>query len=648
MDAIARSIVFLCDEKKLKIPFFQRPYVWKYENVKLLLNDLFYYKGKHFIGSVLIKKSNKNPEPLIIDGQQRLTTLSILIKVLYEKLSENQNGFNYSINDTALHALFVRENMNEYSYKLINSYLNIQQFQEVIGKVEEADTSLGKIPFITSSIRDVVLQEIAQETSLTDDEIKERYNSSENLIRECYKYFTRQIMNKDINEVMALWEQLFNKDNPILVLITIDDTEQEQEIFDTINSSGMHLSSTDIIKNHLYEKMKSFNISEQEVYDYYLATWQKTFEDDPDTNKFWTSERNIGRNMRDNLELLFQAIGIIKKIYEVRGDTLSDLAKKYKEYINDELTDINKIKAFINEIMDYARIYKDEIPQFSNDHYYVFDNVQERVSCVMEKTNNTTFTPFILYLYKKYEKKPKVLNDRLSLIDRVLMHYVISGKNTGNFNKFCNDLIVNENKGEKSFNKYIILNKIDAITEEEIIKGLRKQSNNAYAKLILFWIELYRKGNKNFSDANYTGVLFTNELELEHIMPRGWNAKNSEWKSVPFVNEKGIIIQDEKEGKENRDCFVYSLGNMTILARKLNNPLKNKSFYKKINGDNTKAKKTEVPSIREGSSFSITTEIVPAKKEKETSNAYIWNEKRIFERERAFAKEVLKIWPLLK
>ena len=131
MKADAKSIVFLCDEKKLKIPFFQRPYVWKYENVINLLNDLFRCEGKHFIGSVLIKKSNKNPEALIIDGQQRLTTLSILIKVLHEVLSVN--GFNYESNETALKSLFVCENMNDYTIKITNSYLNISQFQEVIG-----------------------------------------------------------------------------------------------------------------------------------------------------------------------------------------------------------------------------------------------------------------------------------------------------------------------------------------------------------------------------------------------------------------------------------------------------------------------------------------------------------------------------------
>ena len=348
-----------------------------------------------------------------------------------------------------------------------------------------------------------------------------------------------------------------------------------------------------------------------------------------------------------NHNLLFQSIVIIKNIYIVRGDTLSELAKQYKEFITTKINNIDEFKSFVQEIMDYARIYKDEIPHFSNDHYYTFDNIQERVSCVMEKTNNTTFTPFILYLYKKYENNHDVLNERLALIDRILMHYVISGKSTGNFNKYCNDLIQNENKGEKEFRKY--LNKtIDEITEEDIFKGLRNQSNNAYAKLILFWIELFRKGKKNFYDANYTGVLFTNELELEHILPKGWNAKNSEWKTVSFVDENGNIIIDEKEGKDNRDKYVYSLGNMTILARKLNNPLKNKSFYKKINGDNSKVKRTEAPSIREGSSFSITMEIVPNEKKKESSPEYIWNEQRIYIREKAFAKEVLKIWPLLK
>lgn len=74
----------------LKIPFFQREYVWSEKNWESLRDDLLSSDSDHFLGSVILK-----PEPClgsavaewnVIDGQQRLTTLSVLLKVCVDKI----------------------------------------------------------------------------------------------------------------------------------------------------------------------------------------------------------------------------------------------------------------------------------------------------------------------------------------------------------------------------------------------------------------------------------------------------------------------------------------------------------------------------------------------------------------------------------
>ena len=55
MKVETKSLSFLRSETKLEIPFFQRPYDWKYENVKLLLRDLIRTNGNHFLGAILLK-----------------------------------------------------------------------------------------------------------------------------------------------------------------------------------------------------------------------------------------------------------------------------------------------------------------------------------------------------------------------------------------------------------------------------------------------------------------------------------------------------------------------------------------------------------------------------------------------------------------
>lgn len=85
----------------LEVPFFQRSYVWKKDNWEELLNDLFNMEITHFLGSIILKEQDNNScklkKYLIVDGQQRLTTLSILAKALYDCMENEQDNIFDSI-----------------------------------------------------------------------------------------------------------------------------------------------------------------------------------------------------------------------------------------------------------------------------------------------------------------------------------------------------------------------------------------------------------------------------------------------------------------------------------------------------------------------------------------------------------------------
>jgi len=88
MEAKAKSFTFLSNEGMVCVPFFQRGYVWEKDNWEDLLTDLLNSTKSHFLGSLILKQQRKptgeSNEVVIIDGQQRLTTLSILVKALYD------------------------------------------------------------------------------------------------------------------------------------------------------------------------------------------------------------------------------------------------------------------------------------------------------------------------------------------------------------------------------------------------------------------------------------------------------------------------------------------------------------------------------------------------------------------------------------
>ena len=94
MRADAESFTFLANAGSVEVPFFQRGYVWGKDNWEDLLAGLLDSKKLPFFGSLILKQEDvKAGEPkktLVIDGQQRLTSLSIFVKALYDTLPDKK------------------------------------------------------------------------------------------------------------------------------------------------------------------------------------------------------------------------------------------------------------------------------------------------------------------------------------------------------------------------------------------------------------------------------------------------------------------------------------------------------------------------------------------------------------------------------
>ena len=90
MEAHEKSFAFMNGAIRIEIPFFQRGYVWNKDNWRDLIEDLLDEKSSHFLGSIILKaiktESGEIPRWSLIDGQQRLTTLSVLLRACYDNL----------------------------------------------------------------------------------------------------------------------------------------------------------------------------------------------------------------------------------------------------------------------------------------------------------------------------------------------------------------------------------------------------------------------------------------------------------------------------------------------------------------------------------------------------------------------------------
>lgn len=90
MEAHETAFAFMNGTIRIEVPFFQRGYVWNKDNWLDLIEDLLDDKSSHFLGSIILKSirtpSGEIPRWSLIDGQQRLTTLCILLRACYDNL----------------------------------------------------------------------------------------------------------------------------------------------------------------------------------------------------------------------------------------------------------------------------------------------------------------------------------------------------------------------------------------------------------------------------------------------------------------------------------------------------------------------------------------------------------------------------------
>ena len=604
MEAHGQPLRFLCDEQILEIPFFQRAYVWNDDNWKDLLEDLLKTSGSHFLGSIILKRAKSitgtADKAIIIDGQQRLTTLSILIKALYDSIYNKRAKL---IND-ATEALFytLKSSDSDYLLTINHSHNDRKQFEEVMGSVVDGE------------IKSPILSKL--------NEIKE--DDPRLLIKRCYKFFYTQLMSISNEERINLWDNLFDKNNKILVVIDLDDNDQEQKIFDTINSSGVRLTSTDIIKNALYQKLIELTKDSDKIAEYYKRTWAETFEKDDSVVAYWNKEKSMGRLWRQNSELLLQTVAIIKGIFDVdKKHTIQQLAGLYKTEIEDYTE--QQLYDFIEEITKYANIYKEHIPDFNGKENFEYNNteieaVEQRVLHILDKNDISTFNPYIIYIFNTYEGQDKVIIEKLREIEKYVMTYLITKKPTKNFNKDCTTFI-NDKTGNE------IKNRLKDFTNAELKAGIVSKVSNKLGAEILFWIELKRRLAPKYD----TKTLQFN-YQLEHIMPQKWETN---WSNVDYVDEQGNILQKNDDNKSRRYEKVYSLGNMTLLNGRLNASISNNNFQKKMEGDGKKK------GVIKYSSLSVTKDDLV---ESIYNKGKQWNEQVIHERENYLGNEVVELW----
>lgn len=557
MKADEGSFGFMRDENNIEIPFFQRPYVWSKVQWEQLFNDLlnsFREQRLHFLGSIILKQlpssMGEGSRRSLIDGQQRLTTFSILVKSIYDLLDEDRLvdyvGFLYA------------EPTKDKNPKIKHSHINRSSFEAIIKAKDYSEVCESK----------------------GDDKLFA-----------CYKYFSERLKESGLknNEIINFLNYVVKTD--LWVVIDLKGNEDEQKIFDSINSAGLVLSSMDIIKNAIFDRLiKSSNMSEEKAKEIYDKFWKSIFEGSNERLKFW--EEKASRRYRS--EILLYAYALIKGFFNIEKHTQDGLSMLYKEYIKDKSQD--EVLDIIKEINRYANLFY-ELPWADKGETFKFSDNEKRLLHIMSISEYNIFIPVVLKL-RSLELDKKELDECYAMLENFIIRHWLCKKVTNSINKVIGRNLKNIN-GKDSMQKFIASFEV---TGDEEIKEAMFNIDNKRASLVLFWIELYncRSEKNDISELQYT-------YTLEHLMPQTWQEN---WSNVGKNDEiaKGLI---------------YQIGNMTLLKSKLNTAIQNNNWDKKRE------------EIQKHAMLKITQEV--------TKNR-VWNKSKIEERSEKIFNDFLKIW----
>ena len=612
MKAGAKSLRFLGEGKKLSVPFFQRRYVWEESNWQELLESFQNSEIIPFLGSIILKEDSIK-ESVIVDGQQRLTTITILAKAIYDCLSDEGKQAGSGIQNCVENFLYYRNNAAD---NFSDSFVRIGH-----SRIDHEDYNRVIESQMLHNVSEIDLGTI---------------NESSGNVLKCYKYYCKKLDHIGDSGLKALFNSIFDEGRKVFVLIELERGDiNEQTIFDTINRAGIRLSTADIIKNNLFkrllEKCGTDKDRKKKALDAYQKNWEDVFNPDQHVSELWDEERVFGNVKHNNLEFMLYCIACIK--WGENGDMFSKLESVFER----ETAQLGfpELLMLVNEIKDYAQIFKKYILDFNellgDDERNIYFKYEDRVMkllLILQKFGIQMFYPYVIMRLKQVNQDEN--NDSLKIDFRILESFImrrkISAKGTHDYTSKCYKIIKND---IRALVEDEIANPDAGISDIDIMQYLSNTKDDT-AKMILFLIELYRRRLPSF-DIDALEYKYT----LEHIMPKRWEAS---WHTVPIVEDGNVIGTDTDEGKAFRNNSIQSIGNKTLLTSSLNSTVRNSAFNVKVNGmGNNK------PGYKSHTSLLLTKELVD-----QTAYDTNWDEAHISARMHKLYEEFIEIWPSFK
>ena len=519
------------------IPRYQREYTWGKNQWENLFDDVLENNPGYFLGSIIC--INQSTDVLsvqrleLVDGQQRLTTLSLLFAAIYHAFKTHEN----KLDDEQ------RVEMFNLKRKLV---------------LKKGDDQIRVIPQIQNNNQNDY-KAILAETGIIGTCDVPAYAGNRKIFR-AYRYFQGRIeemTNSQDNRLEIIMEFLYTISHASMVKIEVASHADAYTLFESLNNRGMPLTAIDLIKNKLMARLESI---EPGKIDHYFGDWNRLLgylgDDYTIQERFFRQYYNA---FKDDL----------KSVYQVPVATRSNLIQIYEKLINHDA------KGCLQKISAAARLYALFLSRNQDDAL----NGLEKPLKDLERIQGAPSYLMMLYLLVRKEEL-QLENSHLAEIVSLLVRFFVRRNLT-------------DTPPTRDLTRLFmaIIDKLSGLSGEAVVKSIHEQliaasasdeifqrklegqiyeENSGVTRFVLCalaeqamtketWVDLWRIENKKF--------VWT----IEHIFPQGEN--------IPVSWVAMIAADDENKAKEIQQTHVHKLGNLTISG--FNSALGNKSFEEK-------------------------------------------------------------------
>lgn len=528
-----------------RIPVFQRPYAWKEDiqwqplwkdirNVaqRILNQDKNGKIRPHFMGAIVLQQLKSNTgevtKRLVVDGQQRLTTLQLFIKAA-EQVFQSQ--------DDTTRADRLRElTANQRSHW---------------GEDSNNETKIRQ-----SNLSDQMAFQTAIRSHYSDE------HNQPSSIGQAYRFLkivATEWLNKQPEERAAradALEETLTRYFEIAV-IDLDEDEEPHIIFETLNARGEPLQQSDLIKNTI---MYEANVVDDA--DVARDLWGM-FDDE------WWRKSTGETQKRMHIDRFLNFWMVMRKLDNVKKN---EVAAEFRIYVEDKNRESQNstINAITKEIRQAGKIYKDleeiKVPDF------------ETFLKRMKALDLGVITPLLLWLYTTNVPQER-LRRSIDVLESYVVRRTLYGLPTAGLNRFFISLLEKLDRGHTANADSIIISYLESQTadnqlwpqdwmlRESLTGPIKGRGMIARRKMVLEAIEVHLRSDVSEPLGS------TDRLTVEHIMPVQWQ---QHW-PLP----EPIDSSNEAEVLRIRSDAIESIGNLTLTTSKLNSRLSNGPWARK-------------------------------------------------------------------